>query len=153
MNKRTVLSIAVVVVFLIFNIESSGGGSTGGGSVGGVTTPDKSMTITKKDNGGKISTNPGSVIYIELQETGSTGYAWYFDNLDMEYFEAIKDKSVKILSNAVKPGKMITGAPAIATWALKVKKKGQAALKLRCYRIWEGPQSAVDTFSVQVEIE
>lgn len=146
MNKRAVLLIAAAVVVVIFNIASAGGG---------VANPNKPMTITQKDNGGKIKAALGSVIHIELQETGSTGYSWYFDNLDTEYFEALKDKSVIILSGnkTGKPGKTITGAPTLATWTLKAKKQGQTALKLRCYRIWEGPQSAVDTFSVQVEIE
>ena len=115
----------------------------------------KGMYLTKKDNGGKFKITTGGIIRLELQETGSTGYAWYFDGLDMDYFEALKDKSVTLTPDEKtgKPGKMMAGAPMIATWMLMARKKGQSELKLLYYRIWEGPKTAVDSFSVQVEIE
>ncbi|MBF0487276.1 MAG: protease inhibitor I42 family protein [Nitrospirae bacterium] len=138
MYKRALLLAAVPAAVLLLSIASA---ISGEGS--GVT-----VALTKKDNGSKIKINSGGIIQIGLPENGSTGYAWYFDNLSMEYFEALKDKTINLL-----PNEKTVGAPTLATWVLIAKKKGKGELKLLYYRIWEGPQTAVDTFNVQVEIE
>lgn len=129
---------AIPAAVLLLSVASAIGGEGSGASV----------ALTKKDGGSKIKVNSGSIIQIGLPENGSTGYAWYFDNLSVDYFEAVKDKTVTLL-----PDEKTVGAPAFATWVLMAKKKGKSELKLRYYRIWEGPQSAVDTFNVHVEIE
>ncbi|MBF0553044.1 MAG: protease inhibitor I42 family protein [Nitrospirae bacterium] len=142
MYKRTLLLIAIPAVVLLVGLSFSIAAAIGGEVKGAA------VALTKKDNGGKFKVNSGSIIHIGLPENGSTGYAWYFDNLSMEYFEAVKDKAVTL-----PPDEKTVGAPMFATWILMAKKKGKSELKLRYYRIWEGPQATVDTFSVQIEIE
>ncbi|MEO5361508.1 MAG: protease inhibitor I42 family protein [Nitrospirota bacterium] len=151
MYERRVLTAAIVVVVLLFNLLA-----VTGSAVGGDTKNTKGkIAITKKDNGGRFKIKTGCLIYIGLAENGSTGYAWYFDKLDMEYFEELKDKSLEMLpeNKTGTKGKPVVGAPMLATWMLMAKKKGQSELKLLNYRIWEGPQTAVDTFTVTIEIE
>ncbi|MBF0567263.1 MAG: protease inhibitor I42 family protein [Nitrospirae bacterium] len=138
MYKRALLLAAVPAAVLLLSIASA---ISGEGS--GVT-----FALTKKDNGSKIKINSGAIIQIGLPENGSTGYAWYFDNLSLEYFKVVKDKTLTL-----PPNEKAVGAPASATWTLMAKKKGKSELKLRYYRVWEGPQTAVDTFNVHVEIE
>ncbi|KWT81193.1 protease inhibitor I42 family protein [Candidatus Magnetominusculus xianensis] len=151
MCEHRALTAAIAVVALLFSLLAVTGSAVGGDTK---NTKEK-IAITKKDNGGRFKVKTGCLIYLGLAENGSTGYAWYFDKLDMEYFEALKDKSVELLpdNKTGTKGKLVVGAPMLATWMLMAKKKGQSELKLLYYRIWEGPQTAVDTFTVTIEIE
>jgi predicted secreted protein len=104
------------------------------------------MTITKSDNSKEITLHEGERFRIELEELGSAGYNWYFDNLDEEQLELIS-KSTRTISD----GKV--GAPVMGVWLMKAKNKGSTEIKMDYYRIWEGKDKAIEHFSVKLLIE
>ena len=106
----------------------------------------KIMTITKEDNGKEISVKTGDELRIELKELGSAGYGWYVDNLNKEHLELVT-KETRIISE----GKI--GAPVMAVWLFKAKKKGSAEIKMDHYRVWEGKDSATEHFSIKLIIK
>jgi len=106
----------------------------------------KTLTITQEDNGKEISVKPGEKIRIELKELGSAGYGWYVENLDKEHLEFVS-KETKVISE----GKV--GAPVMAAWLFKAKKKGSSDIKMDYYRVWEGKDKATEHFSIKLTIE
>jgi predicted secreted protein len=104
------------------------------------------VTITKVDNSKEIILHEGERFRIELEELGSAGYNWYFDNLDEEQLELIS-KSTRAISD----GKV--GAPVMGVWLMKAKNKGSTEIKMDYYRIWEGKDKATEHFSIKLLIE
>ena len=104
------------------------------------------MTVTKGDNGKEITLHEGERFRIELEELGSAGYNWYFDNLDEEQLELIS-KSTRAISDGE------VGAPVMGVWLMKAKNKGSTEIKMDYYRIWEGKDKATEHFSVKLLIE
>lgn len=107
----------------------------------------KRIRVDIDSNGSKIELHPGDEIQIELQGAGATGYAWYFDELDNDFFELIHEGR-KIHEKS----KELVGSPTLHTWVFKAKKIGKTAIKMSYYRIWEGRNSAVRQFEVEINI-
>lgn len=146
-KELTAALICLALLFSVFLVGSASGGNT--------KAMNKTLDLTKTANGGKFRINTGASVHIWLGGNGATGYAWYFDNMDTEHFELLKDNSTSSspVDNNAKQENTAVGAPTLSSWRLKAKKKGRSELKLLYYRIWEGATSAVDTFSVQIDIE
>jgi predicted secreted protein len=98
-------------------------------------------------NGKRIELKVGDEIQIEIQGAGGTGYAWYFDELDNDFFELIgKERKVQEKSGGH------VGSPTLYTWILKAKQIGKSVIKMSYYRIWEGKDNAIRRFGVEVDI-
>ncbi len=107
----------------------------------------KRIRVDIDSNGSKIELHPGDEIQIELQGAGATGYAWYFDELDNDFFELIHEGR-KIHEKS----KELVGSPTLYTWVFKAQKIGKSVIKMSYYRIWEGRDSAVRRFEVEINI-
>ncbi|MGO8989208.1 MAG: protease inhibitor I42 family protein [bacterium] len=107
----------------------------------------KKIRVDIDSNGSKIELRPGDEIEIELQGAGGTGYAWYFEELDNDFFELIHEGR-KIQQKS----RELVGSPILYTWVFKAQKIGKTAIKMSCYRIWEGKDSAVQRFEVEINI-
>ena len=107
----------------------------------------KRIRVDIDSNGSKIELHPGDEIEIELQGAGGTGYAWHFDELDDNFFESIHEGR-KIQEK----GRGFAGSPTLYTWVFKVKKIGKGVIKMSYYRIWEGKDSAVRRFEVEINV-
>jgi len=107
----------------------------------------KRIRVEIDSNGSKIELHPGDEIEIELQGAGGTGYAWHFDELDDNFFESIHEGR-KIQEK----GRGFAGSPTLYTWVFKVKKIGKGVIKMSYYRIWEGKDSAVRRFEVEINV-
>lgn len=106
----------------------------------------KPIMITKEDNGKQINVKTGDMFSIALEELGSAGYGWYVDELNVEYLEMVS-KETKVVSEDK------IGAPVMAVWLFKAKKKGSSELKIDHYRVWEGKERAAERFSIKILIE
>lgn len=98
-------------------------------------------------NGERIELKVRDEIQIELQGAGGTGYAWYFDELDNDFFELIGEGR-KVQE---KSGEFV-GSPTLYYWILKAKKIGKCTIKISYYRIWGGKDKAIRRFEVEVDI-
>jgi predicted secreted protein len=102
-------------------------------------------TLTEKDNGKEIQVKVGTIIELSLEELGSAGYTWEFDQLDEKHFELLKTET-RPLSN-------LPGSPVLGIWQLKAKNAGESQLALDYFRSWEGRAKAVKHFLVKVNIQ
>jgi len=108
---------------------------------------EKRIRVDIDSNGSKIEVQLGDEIEIELQGAGGTGYAWYFDELDDDFFGLIHEGR-KIQEKS----RQLVGSPTLHTWVFKAKKIGKSVIKMSYYRIWEGKDSAVRRFEVEINI-
>ena len=108
---------------------------------------EKRIRVDIDSNGSKIELQPGDEIEIELQGAGATGYAWYFDELDNDFFELIHEGR-KIHEKS----RELVGSPTLYTWVFKAKQMGKTAIKMSYYRIWEGKDSAFRRFQIEINI-
>lgn len=107
----------------------------------------KRIRVDIDSNGSKIELHPGDEIEIELQGAGGTGYAWYFDQLDNDFFELIHEGRKTQEKN-----RQLVGSPILHAWVFKARKIGKSVIKMSYYRIWEGKDSAVRRFEVEINI-
>lgn len=99
-------------------------------------------------NGKRIELKVGDEIQIELKSYGSTGYSWYFDQLDQDFFELISEYTETIH----KEREEIAGSPVMMIWKLKTKRSGTSPIRVSYYRAWEGRNKAIDQFEIEVKI-
>jgi predicted secreted protein len=107
----------------------------------------KKIRVDIDSSGGRIELRAGDKIQIELQGVGGTGYSWYFDELDHDFFELIGEER-KIQE---KGGESV-GSPTLYTWILKAKNTGKSVIRMSYYRIWEGKDKALRRFELEVNI-
>jgi predicted secreted protein len=99
-------------------------------------------------NGKRIELKIGDEVQIELQGIGATGYAWYFDKLNSNFFHLISQEREK----GKKEGEEVVGVPIRHIWVIKAKKIGTSIIEMSYYRVWEGRDKAIRQFKVEVDI-
>lgn len=117
--------------------QAPGDRSEGGGSV---------IVLQKADSGREIQVRPGDAIRVELPGTGGTGYWWYVAKSDERYVELLAEETK---SSAERQ----PGGPLEGVWRFKMREPGRTELVMKYYRVWEGPDKAVDEFSIILNIE
>lgn len=130
----------LLILFFIVNISYTGNGTELPGQMA-------KLLLDESWNGKRIELKVGDEIQIELQGTGGTGYAWYFDELDNDFFELI-GKEGKVQE---KSGELV-GSPIQYLWLIKAIKTGSSVIKMIYYRVWEGKDKAIQRFEVEVDI-
>lgn len=105
------------------------------------------ITLKRLDGGKDFKVPVGTVIQIELEEKGATGYLWHLDALDQRIFDLDRVES----KGSERKG--VTGAPVTKVWRLKTKHTGKTRLEFSYCRPWEGKEAALDRFEVGIVIE
>ena len=106
------------------------------------------VLLDMNSNGKKIELKVGDEIQIELNATGSAGYAWYFDKLDQDYFKLLSQER-----KLITPEKGdVVGTPVLTVWRLRAIRTGASLIKMAYYRQWEGKDKAVNQFGILVEV-
>jgi predicted secreted protein len=133
-------SIILLMLFFVTAISYAGNGMEPSGHRA-------QLLLDESWNNRRIELKVGDEIQIELQGTGGTGYAWYFDEFDNDFFELIgKEGKVKEKSRD------LVGSPTLYTWILNAKQIGKSVIKMIYYRVWEGKDKAIRRFEVEVDI-
>jgi predicted secreted protein len=105
------------------------------------------VILQKEDSGREVVMKSGDVIQIELSGSGGTGYWWYVTKMDSKYAELVSEETNP------PPDKKLLGGPTKGIWRFKAKEPGKTDLIMKYYRVWEGPEKAVDEFSVILNIK
>ena len=105
------------------------------------------VILHKQDGGREVQLKSGDVIQVELDGSGGTGYWWYATGLDAARAELVSEET-KAPSD-----KKLLGGPTRGIWRFKAKEPGKTDLTMKYYRVWEGPEKAVDQFSVILNIK
>ncbi len=107
----------------------------------------KKIQVDIDSSGSRAELRPGDEIQIELQGAGGTGFSWYFDELDHNFFELIGEER-----KMEEKGGESVGSPTLYTWVLKAKKIGKSVIRMSYYRNWEGKDKALRRFELEVSI-
>jgi len=135
----------LLILFILISCSLlASSASTADESTGGAK---KRIRVDVDSNGSKIELQPGDEIEIELQGAGGTGHTWYFDKLDSDFFELIHEGR-----KTQEKSRQLVGSPTLHTWVFKAKKIGKSVIKMSYYRIWEGKDSAVRRFEIEINI-
>jgi predicted secreted protein len=129
--------ICTAALWAVSAVSALGSRSEGGGSV---------IVLQKADSGREIQVRPGDVIQVELPGTGGTGYWWYVTQKDERYVELLSEETKS-------PVEKKPGGPVQGVWRFKTREPGRTELVMKYYRVWEGPDKAVDVFSVILTIK
>ncbi|MGB8502957.1 protease inhibitor I42 family protein [Mycobacterium sp.] len=101
------------------------------------------ITLTERDDGGRVRAHVGDTIEVRLPENASTGYRWALDDLDTHLFELSE-------AGATYPHEAI-GSGGEAWFRITVLAPGNAAVRLKYWRQWEGEGGVAKRFTVEVE--
>ncbi|MGA2782609.1 MAG: protease inhibitor I42 family protein [Smithella sp.] len=98
--------------------------------------------ITNNSNDGIVRIKCGDEIQLELQENGTTGYSWHFDELSYE-----------IISERLEKKSDLDGSPATHIWIFRPKSLAEGVIKMSYYRTWEGKRSDTQQFKVKIVVD
>jgi predicted secreted protein len=110
------------------------------------TAASATTTLSAADDGKEVTVLVNSTFSIELDEQGSTGYGWDFDDLDRTMVNVVE------VATRTKSEAALVGAPVVKTWTLRATKTGATDIKLLYFRAWEGKGTAVKSFSIHLRI-
>ena len=104
------------------------------------------VILHKEDSGRELQMRSGDIIQLELGGAGTTGYWWHAAGLDSARVELLSEETNP------SPDKKLMGGSVMGIWRFKAKMPGKTDLTMKYYRVWEGPEKAVDQFSVILDI-
>jgi predicted secreted protein len=104
------------------------------------------LTFHEEDNGRVVDLHVNTEVRVELSGTPTTGYWWYFQDLDQEFLELVWEET----RDMDPPG--IQGGKALGIWLLRTRKSGPTSLKLIYHRPWEHGIKALRSFCVELRI-
>ncbi len=110
--------------------------------------PNTTNVLTEEDNNTTFFLHSDDVIELQLIESGSAGYIWWFSSLDTDYFEVVTT-GTRILYPLIGG----SGAPVLGYWQIKLKKTGTADIKMKYSRSWESESSSIKDYSVTLQIQ
>ena len=134
-------TVILVIFFFMTAVSYAGNGMEQPGHI-------TKILLDESWNGKKIELKVGDEIQIELQGAGATGYAWYFNKLDHDFFQLISEERKR----REKENGEVVGSPIQYIWVIKAKKMGNSMIEMSYYRIWEGKDKAIQEFEVEVDI-
>ncbi len=102
------------------------------------------ITLTRADDGRTVEVRAGATIMVRLEENPTTGYRWAP--------ELTGDEVVALeASDYVPPGPAVGGGGE-RVFTFKAKKSGNATVRLKLGREWEGEGSITQTFTVTLRV-
>ena len=134
-------TVILVIFFFMTAVSYAGNGMEQPGHI-------TKILLDESWNSKKIELKVGDEIQIKLQGTGASGYAWYFNKLDHDFFQLIREERER----GKKGGGEIVGSPIQYIWVIKAKKMGNSMIEMSYYRIWEGKDKAIRRFEVEIDI-
>jgi predicted secreted protein len=102
------------------------------------------LCLDAEDDGATVELATGHYVVVVLTTNASTGYAWHLEALD--------DQVLRSLCSGSVPQSPLDGAPADLKWFFEGAEPGDTELVLEYYRPWEGPDTAVDSFTLNVVV-
>lgn len=101
-------------------------------------------TLTDQDNGRRVSLHVGDPLELHLAENATTGYRWSMDRHDTRLLEPVEATASY--------SKAAVGSGGQAVFRFRAAAAGSTELALKYWRHWEGEGSAIQRFSVTLDI-
>ena len=104
------------------------------------------LIFYKQDSGKKIALRTGDIFQVQLKGVPTAGYKWEIKDLDLTKLK-MADEGVKSLT----PPRMVGGS-SLFLWRFQAAAPGDCLLVIKYFRPWEGPDKALDTFTLDLAI-
>lgn len=108
--------------------------------------PDAPLTLTllAEDSGKTLEVAAGDRVQLQLAENPSTGFQWALD---------LEDRRLALEASDFAPeagGRL--GSWGLRTFRFRILEPGEARLRLKYWRQWEGERSVVNRFAITFQI-
>lgn len=109
-----------------------------------ITVNKRFIYLDENDDGSNVVLPQNYYIVVDLPTNPSTGYDWHLEELDQKVV-AFRGKFYYGFSGPY-------GSPCRVIWLFETIDYGVTNLVLKYYRIWEGPGSAIDTYTLHIMV-
>jgi predicted secreted protein len=101
------------------------------------------LALTEVQNGGHFALRVGDAVVITLAE-GAGGYRWSIVSLDQAF--------LAVESHHYEAGRGGVGSAGSAEWRLRARREGRTGIELRKSRPWEAADTAIERFTVSLDV-
>ena len=108
---------------------------------------DKAVTVTNKEDKGKVSVPKGGALVVRLPITTGTGYTWVIAKNDAEQLKPAGKPTVE------KPDKPVPGAKTTQVFRFDAATAGTGELTLEYKRPFEKDKPPTKTYTITVKVE
>jgi inhibitor of cysteine peptidase len=106
------------------------------------------ITATAADDGRTLHVPLGAALDVHLRENASTGFRWEIDNAAERILTPTSARSAAPAAS----GASAAGAASTRTFTFRASAPGQARLRLKLWRPWEGDLSIAKRFAITVVV-
>jgi len=111
--------------------------------------PPATVTVTEKQNNGKVALNRGDTLVVRLESNPTTGYTWKVSKCDSKI---LKLAGEPVFEQPVRKPPVV-GAPGHQVFKFRTPAVGKTKLQLEYRRPWEKNAKPEETFTVNVEVK
>jgi inhibitor of cysteine peptidase len=108
---------------------------------------DKAVTVTDKEDKGKVTVPKGGALVVKLPITTGTGYTWVVAKNDAEQLKPVGKSTIE------KPDKPVPGVKTIQVFRFDAAAAGTSELTLEYKRPFEKDKPPAKTYRIIVKVE
>jgi inhibitor of cysteine peptidase len=113
----------------------------------GAKDKDKAVTVTDKEDKGKVTVPRGGKLVVKLPITTGTGYTWVIAKSNADQLKPVGKSTIE------KPDKPVPGAKTIQVFRFDATAAGTSELTLEYKRPFEKDKPAAKTYKITVKVE
>ena len=107
------------------------------------------VTLSAKDNGGKVEVDAGQTLVLTLESNPSTGFSWEVIESDDAVLRPKAEPEFKVTSELDPPP---PGAGGVEIFRFEAVEAGETLLTLVYHRPWEEGVEPLETYSIQITV-
>jgi inhibitor of cysteine peptidase len=147
LRMKTMIRATTVVLVLVLAFTMAGCAASWSGPQSSGGTVMGSTRLSDADSGKTVELAVGAPLVIDLEENGTTGYAWALDGSVPDVLKAAGDEFQPPADTGV------VGAAGRRVFEYKAAVAGEGDLKLVYVRSWEKDVAPAKTFTVHVVVK
>ncbi|HZY84553.1 MAG TPA: protease inhibitor I42 family protein [Gemmataceae bacterium] len=110
-------------------------------------TKAKTVTVTDKEDKGKVTVPKGGALVVKLPITTGTGYTWVIAKNNADQLKSVGKSTIE------KPDKPLPGAKTIQVFRFDAAAAGSSELTLEYKRPFEKDKPPAKTYKITVKVE
>ena len=101
------------------------------------------VVVDERHAGARVDVHTGDVVTVRLHENPTTGYRWAVDGAD----------GLRLESDRNTPSGTAPGAAGIRELGFRASVPGDHVLRLKQWRDWQGEQSVIGRYRIDVHVD
>ncbi len=101
------------------------------------------MILSERDNGRTVEVSVGSLLTVRLQENPTTGYSWSVEAAN----------GLGKVEDSFEAGGAAIGAAGVRVLQFRATRPGSHELRLKNWREWEGEDSVINRFGINIIVK